>query len=394
MAEAIETGKRPDLTRLLVVLGWVGMMIFAFHACTHMVAAGDTWVAMACGRHFINHGVDTVEPFSANSHKAGPTEQEIEKWPGWARSISEKVGLETVKYWHPTGWINQNWLTHVIFYWLTHLSPFADADTLSYNSVVYWKFAVYIICVICVYYTARILGAGTVMASVFSCFAMFVGRSFIDIRPAGFSNLMVAIYLLILVLTTYRNVLYVWLIVPAVVFWCNVHGGYIYAFIMLVPFIGLHLLMYLPKRWTVSIYNAFLWVVLYGLAYKFLSHQHLTQIHLADDRMLYLLVVFAAVSLIIAPLKRIKAEAFYGYHIFALLIVFLCVLARFFPSLPPGLSENARRVVQQHISESQISFILTFVLLVFLGLVVAFFKDRLVCIKLKGVLHTRGDGIV
>ena len=60
-----------------VIIGWVAMIIFALHACTHMVAAGDTWVAMACGRHFVHHGVDTVEPFSANSHKPGPTPEEI-----------------------------------------------------------------------------------------------------------------------------------------------------------------------------------------------------------------------------------------------------------------------------------------------------------------------------
>ena len=31
-----------------MIIGWLAMLIFAFHACTHMVAAGDTWVAMAC----------------------------------------------------------------------------------------------------------------------------------------------------------------------------------------------------------------------------------------------------------------------------------------------------------------------------------------------------------
>ncbi len=218
-----------------------------------MVGAGDTWVAMACGRHFINHGVDTVEPFSANSHKAGPTEEEIKTWPGWAQWIAGKVGMRAVKYWHPTGWINQNWLTHVIFYWLTHLSPFADAETFSFNTLVYWKFAIYIITVICVYYTSRLLGVNPALSAVFACFAMFVGRTFLDIRPAGFSNLLVAAFLLILVLATYRNILYIWLIVPLTVFWCNVHGGYIYVFIMLVPFVVLNLLTNISKQRFVSI---------------------------------------------------------------------------------------------------------------------------------------------
>ena len=251
--QSIKTTKRCALSGWPMLLAWLAMLIFAFHACTRMVGAGDTWVAMACGRHFINHGVDTVEPFSANSHKPGPTEKDIKTWPNWAQWLTDKVGIETVKYWHPTGWVNQNWLTHVIFYWLTHESPFADAETFSFNTLVYWKFAIYIITVICVYYTGRLLGVHPALSAVFACFAMFVGRSFLDVRPAGFSNLLVAIFLLILVLTTYRNILYIWLIVPLAVFWCNVHGGYIYAFIMLVPFIALNLLTSVSKKSFVSI---------------------------------------------------------------------------------------------------------------------------------------------
>ncbi|MHC4115053.1 MAG: hypothetical protein ACYSSL_07025, partial [Planctomycetota bacterium] len=211
------------------------------------------WVAMACGRHFINHGVDTVEPFSANAHKAGPTEAEIKKWPGWAQRITSIVGLKTVRYWHPTGWINQNWLTHVIFYWLTHLSPFADADTNSFNTLVYWKVAIYVLTVICVYYTGRVLGVNPALSAFFACFAMFVGRSFFDIRPAGFSNMLVAVFLLILVLATYKNILYIWLVVPVTVFWCNVHGGYIYVFIMLAPFVVLNFMAIPFKKRFVSI---------------------------------------------------------------------------------------------------------------------------------------------
>ncbi len=255
ISNELKTERRSALSGWPMILAWLAMLIFAFHASTHMVGAGDTWVAMACGRHFINQGVDTVEPFSANSHKAGPTAAEIRIWPGWAKWIAGKVSPETLKYWHPTGWVNQNWLTHVIFYWLTHESPFADPDTFppSFNQLVYWKIALYIIAVICVYYTGRILGANPALSAVFACFAMFVGRSYFDVRPAGFSNMLVAIFLLILVLATYRNILYIWLIVPVVTFWCNVHGGYIYAFIMLVPFVVLNFLTSFSKKWFVSI---------------------------------------------------------------------------------------------------------------------------------------------
>ncbi|MHC4325650.1 MAG: hypothetical protein ACYSUX_15390, partial [Planctomycetota bacterium] len=251
--QAVQAVRHIALSGWPVIIGWLAMLIFTVHACSHMVAAGDTWVAMACGRHFVNHGVDTVEPFSANSHKAGPTEEEIRTWPDWARWITNKVGLKTVKAVHPTGWVNQNWLTHVIFYSLVPKSSYADGMSFSSNALVYWKFAIYIITVICVYYTGRLLGANPALCAVFSCFALFIGRSFIDVRPAGFSNMLVAVFLLILVLTTYRNILYIWLIVPVAVFWCNVHGGYIYVFIMLVPFVGLNLLTSFSKTRFISI---------------------------------------------------------------------------------------------------------------------------------------------
>jgi len=245
------------LCRLSSVLAWLAMLIFAIHACTHMVAAGDTWVAMACGRHFVKHGVDTVEPFSANSHKPGPTPEEVKTWPGWGQWITDKVGLETVRKWHPTGWINQNWLTHVIFYWLT--TTLGSEEKPYFNALVYWKFAIYILTIICVFYTGRLLGAHPLLSAAFACFALFIGRSFLDIRPQGFSNLLVAVFLLVLILAAYRNILYIWLIVPLTVFWCNIHGGYIYAFIMLVPFIGLHLLNSFNKKWTAILYNISAW---------------------------------------------------------------------------------------------------------------------------------------
>ena len=221
-----------------MIIGWAAMLIFAFYACTHMVAAGDTWVAMACGRHFVNHGVDTVEPFSANSHKAGPTAEEVKTWPGWAQWITNTVGLDTVRYWHPTGWVNQNWLTHVIFYKLT--TALGSETEPYYDALVLWKFAIYILAAVALYFTARLYGVNRALAVVFVCFAMVIGRSFFDIRPAGFSNLLVAVLILVLALASYRNALYIWLLVPLVVFWSNVHGGYVYAFIVLIPFVVWH----------------------------------------------------------------------------------------------------------------------------------------------------------
>lgn len=251
MDESIESKKRCILSKWLLVLSWAAMVIFACYACTHMIHGGDTWIAMACGRHIVNHGVSTVEPFSTNSYKAGPTHEDIESWPESARLIAKKFDIETVRYWHPTGWINQNWLTHKLFYWLTHESILADAEGLSFNSLVYLKFVIYIVTVICVFFIGVNLGAGRVLSAACACFAMFVSRSFLSIRPADLSNMLAVVFLLVLVLTTYRNVLYIWFIVPLIIFWCNVHGGYIYAFIMLLPFVVLNFITnFFPRRFV------------------------------------------------------------------------------------------------------------------------------------------------
>lgn len=301
MAEKLKMKKHPFAGWPMIIV-WLAMLIFSGHSITHMVGAGDTWVAMACGRHFLDQGFKnvTVEPFSFNSHKAGPTDegmkeyaktlrdaaekqrqlakpevfqnqrpqpndpiskgsnlkaavfekwadicQSYENWPGWTKSAATWI--------HPTGWVNQNWLTHVIFYWLTHELT-GSVEQPYYDALVYWKFAIYLLTAALVYYATRIMGATPVLAAMAGCLSVFIGRSFYDIRPAGFSNMLVAALLLIYVLTTYRNHLYIWLIVPVMVFWCNVHGGFIYAFMTFVPFIGTHFLFLLTKKWRTILY--------------------------------------------------------------------------------------------------------------------------------------------
>jgi len=243
--------RRPFAGWPMAVFGAM-MTVFALYASTHMVAAGDTWVALACGRHFVNHGVDTVEPFSFNSHEPGPTAEQVAQWPGWARKIVDLVGLETVKKWHPTGWINQNWLTHVLFYRL--VTGFGSPDEPHYNALVYWKFAIYLLTVAAIYALGRTLGVSVPGAAAAATLAMVVGRTFLDIRPAGFSNLLVPAYLLVLALAVRRHVRWIWLIVPITVLWANVHGGYLYVFVMLVPFVVLHALgLVLPAERVVRL---------------------------------------------------------------------------------------------------------------------------------------------
>ena len=395
------TQNKQALSGWVMLILWWAMILFALHASTRMIGAGDTWVAMASGRHFLNHGVNTIEPFSANSHKSGPTMEEIKTWPKWAQWITEKVGLETVKFWHPTGWVNQNWLTHVFFYWLTHLSPVADAETfdkpiegqnISYNSLVYWKYTLYIITVIVVYYTGRQLGVNPALSAVFACFALFIGRTLFDIRPAGFSNMLTAVLLFIFVLTVYRNYLYIWLIVPITALWCNLHGGYVYVFIALVPFIGLHLLMLLPKKVATCLYYILGWLFLYALAVKFRSHEYLRGIKFDSAGLLYFILFLIAVSITLANLKNIKAGLFHAYHIIGTFIVFIATSTLFYP-------EGIDRLIKQSISktyvtDSRLTFFVAFIAFLVIAVPLGAFKGRLKTMSLKGWWHSVAAAIV
>jgi hypothetical protein len=380
--------KNKYYTVWLTIIVCAAMLVFAFHACTHMVAAGDTWVAMACGRHFVNHGVDTVEPFSANSHKAGPTEQQLKKFPKWLHTPIKKL--------HPTGWINQNWLTHVIFYWLVDtFDPTFDGFDGDFNPLVWWKFIVNILAIACIYYLARLLGVHPLLAVAAASFALFVGRTFIDIRPAVYSNLLVPAFLLILALSTYKNIRYIWLLVPLVVFWCNVHGGYIYVFIMLVPFIGLQLLANLPTKWTLSAHSILTWTTLYALTRNFLTHDIYKTIYqlinrrtytptpLAEDGLLYLLAIVTLASIIITALPRARKEFIYAYHILATIIIIAALLPKFLTTIPLNLTKDYREMVAWHVQASQFRFVLFTLIAVISGIILSFRKHHLIYISFK-----------
>ena len=374
-----------------MIIGWAAMLIFAFHACTHMVAAGDTWVAMACGRHFVNHGVDTVEPFSANSHKAGPTAEEIKTWPKWAQTITKIVGLETVRYWHPTGWVNQNWLTHVIFYKLTTMLGSEQAP--YFDALILWKFAIYILAAVCLYVTMRIYGVNRAIAVVFVCFALFIGRSFFDVRPAGFSNLLVAVYMLVLALAVYRNKLYVWLLVPLVVFWCNVHGGYVYAFIMLVPFVVWHAIMNLPRRWTIAAYSILMWMALYGMSNRFLHHEYLTPVAVWQDWAFYLVGIAVAGSILLTWSRHGNDQGLVAFHVTVSCVLFLLLLIQFFPGVSYTLGGREQEVLSSYITTSLLSYVGVFAFAMVLGAVVGFLREKMVrTMTPRAILHTIGAG--
>lgn len=272
MTELNQQAEKTGLKIVSIAIIFSGIAVFAFYASTHMVAAGDTWVALACGRHHVEHGVNTVEPFSFNSHKPGPSDEQLASWPTWTHTIIRRI--------HPTGWINQNWLTHVLFYELVQWSG-SDKNP-NYNMLVYWKFGLYLVTAFVVYAIGRVMGAAPLLAATAACFAMIIGRSFYDIRPAGWSNLFVPVFILILALSVYRNIRFIWLLVPLVVLWANFHGGYIYVYLMMVPFCGLHLVSMASKNRLIKMPFKNLLTVIYAAIASFIAMLILNPYHLTN----------------------------------------------------------------------------------------------------------------
>ena len=284
----------------------------------------------------------------------------------------------------------------MIFYRLT--TALGSETEPYYDALVLWKFAIYILAAIALYATARIYGVHPVLAAIFVCFGMVIGRSFFDIRPAGFSNLLVAVLILILALASYRNALYIWLLVPLVIFWSNVHGGYVYAFIVLVPFLAWHAIMNLPRRWMIAAYSVLLWLVLGAMGNRFSHHEHLTAIPLGHDVLFYLTLAAIGGSIALSYRGKVKDEALIAYHVAASCIVFLLFLPRFFPAMPLNvnmLRSDEVEDLQEFIGVARLSYIGIFSFAMALGAVVLAQKEKIVRVmNVRGILHTAAAGAV
>jgi hypothetical protein len=392
MADINEPKRKSGFAIIATAVIWAGVAVFGFYSATHMVAAGDTWVAMACGRYYADHQVSTTEPFSFNSHKPGPTDEQLKDWPQWTHGIIRKI--------HPTGWINQNWLTHLTFYELVH--QFGTEENPNYNMLVVWKFALFMATAFVVYAYGRVIGVNQLLAGISACLAVVVGRTFFDIRPACLSNFFVPLYLLILALAVYKNIRYIWLLVPTVAIWANFHGGYIYVYMMMVPFVGLHILLNLPRRWTFSLGISAIWLILYFLYFKTFNNSDFLRkiVYLLpayekllffNDR-LYLLLFFLVGSLVLSLVPRMNAGIFYLYHIVASIVILGTIIDG--SSLPISTISDLGKEMSEFIANFSYMSILLFLVSMVMVLLLTFQKKRFARISNRHIYHIIFAGVL
>jgi hypothetical protein len=177
-------------------------------AVTHMDQGVDTWISLAGGRDVAARGVRTDDPFSFASRPAGPAGA-----PAWRRWLL------------PDGWINQNWLTHLL---LHRLAGAGGTDAL-----VWWKLLTYLLAAAALVAAARLQGASLAAALAAAAAALAAAREHLSLRAQDVTNLLAAAMLLVLALARSRGQRWLWALVPLFAVWANAHGGFVFGLALL-----------------------------------------------------------------------------------------------------------------------------------------------------------------
>ncbi|MBN2376766.1 MAG: hypothetical protein JXD22_10210 [Sedimentisphaerales bacterium] len=235
--DEVKTGKKG--LRRWVWFGCVLLVVAAsMQSATLTIGGNDTWVAMACGRY-----------------QLGPWAMED---PGrtWQMKLLDEFGVHitwcdpfsaTSRPYYPDdknnfGWVNQNWLTHVLFY---KMKTAYGGDEFGPQKgeflIVIYKFVQAVLTGLFIYWAARVLGAHPLIAAGTVAFGMLLSRSFIDLRPNVSSSLFAAIMILILAYWKKGCPWAVLWMIPVMIVWSNVHGGFIYAIMIFVIMLSANL---------------------------------------------------------------------------------------------------------------------------------------------------------
>lgn len=249
---------------------WVGCVLLVLAAALHSadcsIGGGDTWVAMACGRY-------TLGPW-AKEHPHRTWQMKALDALGVHVTWHDPFGAYTRPY-DPAdrgaiGWVNQNWLTHVLFYKMkTAFGGDEYGPQKGEFLIVVYKFLQAILTAVFAYWAARVLGAHPLLAAGAVAFGMLLSRSFIDLRPNVSSILFAAIMILLLAYWRQGHPRALLGMFPLMVIWSNVHGGFIYAIMIFMIAMGAHLVQKLfwlswPDRF-VAVSKRALWYLFAGL---------------------------------------------------------------------------------------------------------------------------------
>jgi hypothetical protein len=189
-------------------------------AVSHSNPLVDTWLSLAAGRHISAHGVDDVDPFSFASR------------PSAAASLSPGAGMLPMAWaWlHPTGWINQKWLTHLALFHVHRLG--------GGGALLAWKIVLYALLTAALLRAALVRGASWLSAAATAALALLISRPYLEIRAQDVTNLALAALMLVLALAGRGRARAFWLLPPLFAVWSNAHGGFVFGVLLVVVFVA------------------------------------------------------------------------------------------------------------------------------------------------------------
>ena len=178
-------------------------------------ASGDTWIGLAAGRLICERGYFNF-----------PLEDEF----GFTSQ-----GMV---------WTNQNWLSHVIYWWVyDHWCP---------SALVGLKLAMIALVGLATWRSGLLVTGSQPASLLCACAALLFGAPYFDIRPNTLGLVCLASLYWILLSLKYRRGWVVWLVLPLLTFWGNAHGSFMFGYAM----IGLFLCAGAGQRALGSLHNS------------------------------------------------------------------------------------------------------------------------------------------
>ena len=130
---------------------------------------------------------------------------------------------------HGRVWIDQNWGTDLLFYLVQH--------SWGFQGLLWLKALLISICALTVTLAVRQRGTPLVISILITASALLASYGYIDLRP----NLISLIFAPLVLLILYRSMgkpRHMWLILPVILIWANLHGGFIFGLGMICLWVG------------------------------------------------------------------------------------------------------------------------------------------------------------
>lgn len=204
----------------LVVPALVLLVAALLHAVVHSNSLADTWISLAGGRHVAAQGPGDADPFSYASRPAAAAQLPADA----------DAGTRLRAWLHPTGWINQNWLSHLVLHLVVRLG--------GENALLAWKAVVYAAVAALLVVAGRRHGAGAAASVLAAAAALEVARPLLEIRAQDHTNLVVAGLMVLMQVAATGDQRWWWGVPPLLAVWCNLHGGFVFGFIALAAYLG------------------------------------------------------------------------------------------------------------------------------------------------------------